>query len=87
MDIYRNYGLIPSSEQTNIIKVQYDSELNMPLHPNDYEETDCLKGCGGFLDNLTAKQYRTYLQSNKKRPEPNSNPLEFQEKIKKFEKL
>lgn len=87
MDIYRNYGLVPSSEQSNIILVEYDSELMMPAHMNDYEDTDCLRGCGGFLDNLTAKQYRTYLQSSKKRPEPANSPQEFQEKIQKFEKL
>lgn len=87
MDIYRNYGLIPSSQISNVILVEYDSELVMPLHSNDYEDTDCLKGCGGFLDNLTAKQYRTYLQSSKKRPEPANNPQEFQKKVENFEAL
>lgn len=87
MDIYRNYGLVPNSEQSNVIVVQFDSELNMPLHQDDYDDTDCLQGCGGFLDNLSAKQYRNYLKNNKKRPEPANNPQEFEDKIKKFEKL
>ena len=87
MEIYRNHGLVPSSEQDNVIHVEFDSELMMPMHLNEADEEDCLKGCGSFLDNLTAKQYRTYLQSSKKRPEPANSPQEFQEKIKKFEKL
>lgn len=87
MDIYRAHGLVPSSEQDNVIHVEFDSELMMPLHGSELDEEDCLKGCGSFLDNLTAKQYRNYLQSNKKRPEPANSPAEFQEKIKKFEKL
>lgn len=87
MDIYRTHGLVPSSEQENVIHVEFDSELMMPLHASEVDEEDCLKGCGSFLDNLTAKQYRNYLQSSKKRPEPANSPAEFQEKIKKFEKL
>ena len=41
---------------------------------------------GSFLNNLSARQYRHYLL-NKRKPDPRKTTLEFQEKIKFFEKL
>lgn len=92
-EMYLKRNVIPKSNQKNILRMENLPQLSAPerIHVHDRLDSDEKVAVptgfwGNFLNNLSARQYQSYLR-NKRKPDPRQTNLEFQDKIKFFEKL
>jgi hypothetical protein len=90
--MYCKRNVIAKSTQANVVRMEHFPQLSAAEHvqlPDKSNGNGVVAPTGfwgSFLNNLSAKQYQNYLR-NKRKNDPRETNLEFQDKIKFFEKL